>query len=1292
MSTPQVAPALIVPMEMFALPVGTAGLAVADIAHSFDPERRKLAVWLGQNTEPGIFTKSAESLQPGVHLHWSLPRALTHGSVTFSVAATVWATLAAQGWPEPLCTALSQLPALAPTVSFANRSALEAALRSALAAIVAAGSAEPPDADGVEALTRQISGLVAGRTSYPPVPNRWRVTRHAPDLPGAVDQSWIVESDHLRTEQVPAADPYPKQHALSPSVLQLPGDLNRLQPPLHRFLGRVLAAEGPPAPAPHAPHTAVGYGLPTFAAALPNCYNVFGFYDPLDHLPVDAAAAHRLSYSVVGWYADPTSDDPIASRLASGTAGEWIAQAAWGWEADVNRPAPASTLLSGLLRDVPWPPPAAAEPVRSAPQVAIGNSSAEALSALLAGQAAMRDRPGAERYFNALQFGLLAQLDAGQLPGVLKAWDEAMHRYDFAPLPGGTLWVLRDHADAGPAAAAGLAGATSAAGATGAAAAPAQAVEPAEQPMPEDLAALLNTLNTAQADCDRRERDLAARRSQLFADWCNYLLIFGTPPGITPGSDDLVATDALLDQAEDRLAEAVLTLGTDTQDHVAARTLRDQGHRQLSDALRLRRADPAGGPHYQLQASSAPRFWQPNEPVVVLSGDAASPAPSSLPTHRPAPGAPPVLSCKLSATGDPIRAAMLERLGAEARSLAGAPPAAAAAAVAAPWPQRWAPPWRPLLMQWEIAYHAAERLDTPGSALAPDDLIAHHAGFDAGNPNELAFAPFAPNAEADVYQGTVVLAGNAELNIREQARRYLDTHPAAPDDADRTQLAGELAVLRDMPAMPLLGQVLSGFNAALLGRRQCLQLPVINPNARTGEDAGFARQIREATIGANQAATLPKVRLNPLRSGHLVLRRLWLVDAFGQVAVVVGDGDASHGWVNPEPERPIVRAASFVAAADGDAIALRPRLVQPARLGFRWRSAVDDQQQMNSHPASSPVIGWLVANHLDDSLALFDAAGEAWGSLNLHGPVWQGAPGPSLTQAPEQRAGNPHLRGFVSAMRAATQRDPAHLRAFLDAIEAMCDHVLPHNLAQRVDLSVLMGRPLALVRASLELELFGPPALAQGPLEFRHWLASGERADRGIATLKFPVCLGHKGDLNDGLIGYFIDQHSTDDTYAKFYVEAFDGPDGHGVCAPGFDQLSVCAGAPQRLVTMLIDPRAPVHAATGILPVKKIEIPAAMIDTAVGRLTVGFPISSVLAPRAAPGGESTAAGIGLPLPDEPGYRWSFVHVGADATGGPPGWRELPISAVTRPADFAPHPQQLLDGWLRLQPTSSRTDP
>lgn len=1291
MSIPQAAPALIVPMEMFALPVGKAGLAVADIAHSFDPERRRLAVWLGQNTEPGIFTKSAESLQPGVHLHWTLPRALTHGSVSFSLAASVWTTLGAQGWPEALCTALGQLPALAPTVSFADRSALEAALRSALAAIGAADREEPPDTDQVEALTRLISGLVAGRTDYPPVPNRWRVTRFAPDLPGAVDQTWIVESDHLRTDQVAPADPFPKQHALSPSVLKLPDDLNSLQPPLHRFLGRVLAAEGPPEPAPHAPHTAVGYGLPTFAAALPNCYNVFGFYDPLDHLPTDAKDAHLLSYSVVGWYADPARDDPIASRLASGTADEWIERAAWGWAADASRPAPASTLLSGLLRDVPWPPPAAAESVRGAPQVAIGNSSAEALSALLAGQTRMQDRPGAERYFNALQFGLLGMLDAGQLPGVLKAWDEAMHRYDFAPLPGGTLWVLRDDAQALPAAA----GATGATSAAGAAAAPAQAIEPAEPPMAEDLAALVNALNTAQAGCDQCERGLAARRSQLFADWCNYLLIFGTPPGIGPGSDTLVQTDALLDNAQDRLADAVKALGTDSLQQLAARDLRDQAHRQLSDALRLRRASPDGGPHYQLQASNAPRFWQPSEPVVVLSGEAAAAAPSTLPTHRPAPGAPPVTSCRLTDAGNSTRLAMVGRLSAQARHAVSSPPAAADAAVAALWSQRWAPPWRPLLMQWEIEYHAAEHLDTPGSALAPDDVIAHHAGFDADNPNELAFAPFARNAEADVYQGTVVLAGNAELNIREQARRYLDTHPAAPDDADRTQLASDLAVLRDMPAMPLLGQVLSGFNAALLGRRQCLQLPVINPNALVGEDVEFACQVREATIGANQVATLPKVRLNPLRSGHLVLRRLWLVDAFGQVAVVVGDGDASHGWVNPDPERPVVRAASFVAGTDGELIALRPRLVQPARLGFRWRSAVDDQQQMNSHPASSPVIGWLVANHLDDSLALFDAAGEAWGSLNMHGPVWQGAPGPRQAETPEHRAGNPHLRGFVSAMLAASQRDRARLRGFLDAIEAMCDHVLPHNLAQRLDLSVLMGRPLALVRASLDLELSGPPAVAQGPLDFRHWLDTGERADRGIADLKFPVCLGHKADLNDGLIGYFIDQPSPDETYATFYVEAHNGPDSTGVRAPGFDQLSVSAGAsgvPKLLVTMLIDPRAPVHAATGILPVKKIEVPAAMIDAAVGRLTVGFPISSVLAPRVVPGLESTTAAIGLPLPDEPGYRWTFVHAAAGPTGGPAEWRELPISAVSRQADFARHPQQLLDGWLALLPASSRTDP
>ncbi len=36
---------------------------------------------------------------------------------------------------------------------------------------------------------------------------------------------------------------------------------------------------------------------------------------------------------------------------------------------------------------------------------------------------------------------------------------------------------------------------------------------------------------------------------------------------------------------------------------------------------------------------------------------------------------------------------------------------------------------------------------------------------------------------------------------------------------------------------------------------------------------------------------------------------------------------------------------------------------------------------MNDHPATTPICGWVLANHLDNSLMIYDSRGKALGSL-----------------------------------------------------------------------------------------------------------------------------------------------------------------------------------------------------------------------------------------------------------------------------------------------------------------------
>jgi hypothetical protein len=99
---------------------------------------------------------------------------------------------------------------------------------------------------------------------------------------------------------------------------------------------------------------------------------------------------------------------------------------------------------------------------------------------------------------------------------------------------------------------------------------------------------------------------------------------------------------------------------------------------------------------------------------------------------------------------------------------------------------------------------------------------------------------------------------------------------------------------------------------------------------------------------------------------------LEIVDVFGQRMQLLN-----------QPAEPIQAIAALplqpdaADTANAGKIFLPPRLLPPTRLWFRWPSAAfnpapriapvigGDFVEMNTHPATTPVCGWVVPNHLD---------------------------------------------------------------------------------------------------------------------------------------------------------------------------------------------------------------------------------------------------------------------------------------------------------------------------------------
>jgi hypothetical protein len=189
-----------------------------------------------------------------------------------------------------------------------------------------------------------------------------------------------------------------------------------------------------------------------------------------------------------------------------------------------------------------------------------------------------------------------------------------------------------------------------------------------------------------------------------------------------------------------------------------------------------------------------------------------------------------------------------------------------------------------------------------------------------------------------------------------------------------------------------------------------------------------------------------------------------------------------------------------------------------------------------------------------------------------------------------------------------------------------------------------------------------------------------------LASYEFAIELGNVAQLDDGLIGYFVE-----DTYTRFNVVRASGAvesaylhpigeDGNYLYLP-FD------GTTQTKLSLLVDPRAPVHATTSILPDVSLALPPQFVDAALEAMDVTFRLDGVLTDQqiAAPtgtgnGGTTT---ILLPLPDEKVGTWAWVEK------DPGGWTTYPTAPNDAAARLSEVPPALRRGLLQLSAALGR---
>lgn len=718
-----------------------------------------------------------------------------------------------------------------------------------------------------------------------------------------------------------------------------------------------------------------------------------------------------------------------------------------------------------------------------------------------------------------------------------------------------------------------------------------------------------------------------------------------------------------------------------------------------------------------LQTAPAPRYWQPTEPVILMAGTGV------MPTDRyDADG---LRTCHLleanAEVGGPLADIGKIRDKVAEFYTSDAPPFGLR--------RTNGDPWHPLFLEWEVEIMPVNGDNQQGNVPPKSrnyspDFITHNYDL---RETKVEFLKIRQSANlvtsTSVFMGRCLITPHSGMLLAQriddyfisETLHYLRSKPGqTTSESEKGLLAGDIgdpahrkaildyfdseehhkAILgwcdqdhqnrsgnpRQAPIATIIGartqlqqldwqiqsQALGGFNDAMLMHRQTLQLPIADPLA-FAEYRRFTEQtVSGAVADQNQVAPEPLFDFHPLRTGAMKLRRLRLIDSFGRVLPL---------------ESPTVITTAQMD--DGlPAVMLPPRITQPARVNLRWLSAHNDMMESNAQPLASPVCGWVLPNNLDDSLGIYDGQGVMLGYIDESG-CWRSSPGRGGPALPDDIA-NRHLRRMVKWLcRLAAERaqSPGFISSFIEVLDSALENIDPESFAQHEARALLMGRPLALVRATVNLELQGPPASHQG-WEDLHRRLLGQLPDTdGFCDVQFPIRIGEHMQLNDGVAGYWVE------TGNDYEGDRFYAPQSHFDANENNLVIYQEAGAalnfyqsindPPRYLSLLVDPRGSIHCTTGVLPTKQLSIPPAHYAQALAAINITFLSAPIL---------TEANHINLPLPDEPGWVWSWVQ--KDDTQ----WTEITTTPIVERQAFVDAFnndgmaiwQQLIDkGWITV---------
>jgi hypothetical protein len=694
--------------------------------------------------------------------------------------------------------------------------------------------------------------------------------------------------------------------------------------------------------------------------------------------------------------------------------------------------------------------------------------------------------------------------------------------------------------------------------------------------------------------------------------------------------------------------------------------------------------------NFTVERIPAPRFWQPSNPVILIEGDIVTPTMrhgqdgelicSIFNAPEPKNEEPVCSILNTHETKWKFVTAVADEINRKRLQC----PLESSGDIFAfkTWTSQ---PWNPILLEWRVQLHASD----DGSNLTSDNAL-YHKDYICRNHFT---APPCPDLQmrtdqgsidtnAQFYSGVSILSPQAqtllsdaiERELTDRLKTYSDVkalkadinnfNDKLSDSAKSNPVETMKVTYKILQDIKILSQSMNGFNNALIMQKQTLELPVEDPLGFQSYRFFSDLRVHNAMDTSIKSAPSPSSKFNPIRSGCMKIDALRLVDTFGQVCNL----DVSH----------VKTSTLMTTRGNPGLITLPPRIVQPVRLQFRWLSA-ENNHETNSHQATSPICGWLICNKFDNTIMFYNASGKALGYFTKDG--WNEAIASDEAIPVHSNIKNEQLKKIAAYINNLISVNKPLLTQFIDAIDNALENIHPEKDTGIDAPSLFIGKPIAVVRASLSLQLCGNPVVNQGWNAFRQDLNGHGRTDDNFTLVQFPVRLGEYEQLNDGMIGYWL-ENSSDSNFehsANFSRQVFFSPQNSSIKKNTddsqqsdstksvncffddnyFNFSQSIADTPQNIV-MLMDVQGSVRATMGIVPCKEITIPPEHYIHALKNLEISFQHAPIITQQRK---------IDLTLRPVHNFAWSWVEKIHTTDGKGNTWKEIAPGNWLYKSDF-----------------------